>query len=108
MVGQVKKAVIKRMNRKKIRKVRVTMTKSHMKLLVRKLCHDRDVSLKERRTLTMVGCMFYCLKRFNDVSNWRVENIQKFSDGSLEILQCFCIFYPREKKFNGVHQSCQV
>ena len=87
VISQVRKAIIKRMNMKKNRRVRLTMTRKHMRILVKRLYYKKDVSLTERRILTMVGCMFYCLKRFSDVSRWKVENIRELPDGSFEIVQ---------------------
>ena len=87
VVKQVKKAVIKRLNGRKTRKLRVTMKRSHMKCLVRNIYRNRGCSFEDQRLLAVVACMFYGIKRFDDIINWKVEDLRDEEDGSLSIIQ---------------------
>ena len=54
---------------KKKRKIRMTMTKKHMNLMLKAVYYaEGEISLKNKRIWCMVASMFYCLKRFNDIS----------------------------------------
>ena len=49
--------------------------------------YKEDVSLSDARLLTLVACMFFCIKRFDDVILWKWENIRETSNGGYIIIQ---------------------
>jgi hypothetical protein len=87
IVNQVRKAIITKSNGKKKRKIRLTMKTSHMRNLVKDIYGNRRCSMEDRRLLALVACMFYGIKRFDDVINWKVENLVDNENGSLSVIQ---------------------
>ena len=63
LIRQVKKSSIKKVNGKKKRKIRMTMKKKHMNLMLKAVYYaEGEISLKNKCILCMVASMFYCLK----------------------------------------------
>ena len=87
VISQVKKAVVKRMNLRKNRKLRLTMTKKHMSVWIQEVFNREDRSLEEKRLFTAVACMFFCMKRFSDIIKWKFENMTWNDDGSIVVIQ---------------------
>ena len=79
LIVQVKKAVCKRMNLKKRTKQRLTMKKSHMRVLSRSIFKVKGASKEEQRLLAMIASMCFCIKGFSDVIEWKWEVFQKRS-----------------------------
>ena len=57
-----------------------------MKIMIRKMYQIIDATGEDMRLLTMVACMFYCVKRFSDVACWKWENMKRTKEG-WEIIQ---------------------
>ena len=74
VVLQVKKSVIKKMNLKKKKRMRLTLTLNEIKILKDNMYTVGSAS-KDRRLLALVCLMFYGLKRFDDVFDLKLENI---------------------------------
>ena len=72
---------------KKERKVRQPMKTKHMKVMIKKMYRRKGISEGDMRLLTIVACMFFCVKRFSDVIRWKWENIERKSDGGWKIFQ---------------------
>ena len=87
IISQIKKAVVKRMNSRKIRKLRLTMTKKHMSVWIQEVFKREERSLEEKRLFTAVACMFFCMKRFSDIIKWKFENMTWNDDGSIVVIQ---------------------
>ena len=86
IVGQVRKAVVKRMNCKKKRKLRLSMKRRDMKKFLRALFRD-DQYLQNKRLLVIVGLMFFLIKRFSDTREWRWELLESLENEDVRVLQ---------------------
>ena len=74
LIVQVKKAVCNRMNLKKRTKQRLTMKKSHIRVLLRSIYKVNGASKEEQRLLAMLASMFLLIININSV-----EKIMWFS-----------------------------
>ena len=86
-VIQVRKAIVKRINMKKERKGRQAMKKKHMRKMIQEMYRRKRISEEEMRLLTIIACMFFCVKRFSDVIGWKWENLERKREGGWKIIQ---------------------
>ena len=52
-----------------------------------RVLYKEEQSLQNKRLLTMIGLMFFLIKRFSDIVEWRWELTEFLEGGAIRVLQ---------------------